>query len=114
MKILFAYDGSECADNALQDLRRAGLGAEAEVLVMSLADVFLPWQTNEEVKNFSSCRFQLKSGVLTNVHNTSSPRQKLWRKERVNKSNQLFPNLACYDTKAQADSPAWAIITNCR
>ena len=35
MKILVAYDGSECADAALEDLKRAGLPAEAEVLVMS-------------------------------------------------------------------------------
>ena len=40
MKILFAYDGSECADAALEDLTRAGLDAEADVLVMTLADVF--------------------------------------------------------------------------
>ena len=42
MKILVAYDGSEWADAALKDLTRAGLDAEAEVLVMSVADVFVP------------------------------------------------------------------------
>jgi hypothetical protein len=42
MKILIAYDGSECGSIALEDLKRAGLPAEAEVLVMSMADVFLP------------------------------------------------------------------------
>ena len=54
MKILVAYDGSECAANALQDLRRAGLGAEADVLVMSLADVFLPSPINDEVIDSSA------------------------------------------------------------
>jgi hypothetical protein len=42
MKILVAYDGSECADAALEDLTRAGLCADEEVLVMALADVFVP------------------------------------------------------------------------
>lgn len=42
MKILIAYDGSECADAALEDLRRAGLPCEAEVVVLSVADVWLP------------------------------------------------------------------------
>src|SRR5678816_3289360 len=42
MKILVAYDGSECGNAALQDLKRAGLSAESEVLVMSLADVLVP------------------------------------------------------------------------
>ena len=39
MKILIAYDGSPCADAALDDLRRAGLPCEAEAVVLSVADV---------------------------------------------------------------------------
>lgn len=42
MKILVAYDGSEFANEALADLKNAGLGADVELLVMSLADVVLP------------------------------------------------------------------------
>ena len=42
MKILVAYDGSECADAAIADLKNAGLGANTEALVVSLADVLLP------------------------------------------------------------------------
>ena len=42
MKILIAYDGSECADAALDDLRRAGLPSPAEALVVSVAEVWLP------------------------------------------------------------------------
>ena len=37
MKILIAYDGSESSDAAIVDLRRAGLPAEAEVSVLTLA-----------------------------------------------------------------------------
>ena len=51
MKILIGYDGSESADAALKDLTRAGLPSEADVLVMSLADVFLPPPLDEEVPN---------------------------------------------------------------
>ena len=47
MKILLAYDGSECADAAIQDLKRAGLNDEVEVLVMSVADVFVPDPIND-------------------------------------------------------------------
>ena len=42
MKILIAYDGSDCAKAALEDLHRAGLPPDAEVLILSVADVFLP------------------------------------------------------------------------
>lgn len=38
MKILIAYDGSRCAESALQDLMRAGLPHHAEVLVMSVEE----------------------------------------------------------------------------
>ncbi|MGA2585125.1 MAG: universal stress protein [Tepidisphaeraceae bacterium] len=39
MKILIAYDGSECSDAAVIDLRRAGLPKDAEVTIFSVADV---------------------------------------------------------------------------
>ena len=41
-KILIAYDGSECADAALDDLRRAGLPANADALVVSVIESWLP------------------------------------------------------------------------
>jgi nucleotide-binding universal stress UspA family protein len=42
MKILIAYDGSECAEAALNDLQRAGLPQEAEVIVISVDEQWLP------------------------------------------------------------------------
>jgi nucleotide-binding universal stress UspA family protein len=42
MRILIGYDGSACADEALDDLRRAGLPREAEALIISVAEVWLP------------------------------------------------------------------------
>lgn len=43
MKILIGYDGSRSADNALDDLPKAGLPDKGvEVLVMSVAEVWMP------------------------------------------------------------------------
>jgi nucleotide-binding universal stress UspA family protein len=42
MRLLIAYDGSECADAALDDLTHSGLPANGEALVMTVADVWLP------------------------------------------------------------------------
>ena len=42
MKILIAYDGSSCSEAALDDLQSAGLPAAVDVLVMSVAEVWLP------------------------------------------------------------------------
>jgi nucleotide-binding universal stress UspA family protein len=46
MKILLGYDGSESADAALHELKRAGLPDEAEALIVSVADVFMPAATS--------------------------------------------------------------------
>ena len=42
MKLLIGYDGSEGSDIAIDELAREGLPAEAEALVASVAEVWLP------------------------------------------------------------------------
>jgi nucleotide-binding universal stress UspA family protein len=49
MKILVAYDGSECADTALDDLRRAGLPADAQIKVLSVVENWLPPPSGLEI-----------------------------------------------------------------
>lgn len=42
MKILIAYDGSDCSKEAIKDLKRAGLPRETEALVVSVCETALP------------------------------------------------------------------------
>ena len=42
MKLLIGYDGSESADAALDDLRKAGLPRGVQALIVSVAEVFIP------------------------------------------------------------------------
>ena len=42
MKILIGYDGSSCADAALDDLKQAGLPDRAEAQILSVAERWLP------------------------------------------------------------------------
>jgi nucleotide-binding universal stress UspA family protein len=42
MKILIAYDGSDCAEAALDDLAQAGLPETADAIVMSVTEIWLP------------------------------------------------------------------------
>ncbi|HMV47723.1 MAG TPA: universal stress protein [Blastocatellia bacterium] len=42
MKVLIAYDGSECANDALDDLNWAGLPAEVDCKVLSVLESWLP------------------------------------------------------------------------
>lgn len=109
MKILVAYDGSELADAALQDLERAGLGDEAEVLVMSVADVFVPSPISDRQDN----------GFPTHVPEAvkrahERARHQLEQVEVLAelaslKLKSMFPNWSV-NYQAEADSPAWAVI----
>jgi nucleotide-binding universal stress UspA family protein len=46
MKILIAYDGSEGAELAIDDLKRAGLPRRAEVVVLTIAEELIPAPTS--------------------------------------------------------------------
>jgi nucleotide-binding universal stress UspA family protein len=48
MKILIAYDGSDCSEAAIDDLRTAGLPLEGEAFVVSVAEVWLPPKNGED------------------------------------------------------------------
>jgi nucleotide-binding universal stress UspA family protein len=49
MKILLAYDGSKCADAALDDLSRAGLPEDTQLTVLTVAENWLPLPVNPEL-----------------------------------------------------------------
>ncbi|MEP7336738.1 MAG: universal stress protein [Acidobacteriota bacterium] len=49
MKVLIAYDGSACADAALDDLQRAGLPDEVEFKVLSVIENWLPPPSGLEI-----------------------------------------------------------------
>lgn len=109
MKILIGYDGSEGADAVLGDLKRAGLASDADVLVMTLADVFVPPPIDEEVDNIFP--MYIPEGVR---HAHKRAQQKLEQasalaKTASEKVKTLFPSWHV-EHDAQADSPAWALI----
>lgn len=109
MKILIAYDGSEGADAALEDLQRAGLPPDATVLVMTLADVFVPPPIDEEIDN--TFPLYLPPGIKR-AHERA--RQKLEEAEALakrasEKLTSVFSNWKV-SYAAEADSPAWALI----
>jgi len=106
MKILIAYDGSEYADAALHDLKRAGLGSAVELLIMTVADVFVPPPINEGIDTT-----YVPEGVRR-AHERA--RHKLDEAQGLAKRTSeqiqsIFPNWQI-SYEAVADSPAWALI----
>ncbi len=67
MKIMIAYDGSRHAEAALDDLKRAGLPSQVEVLVVTVAEVWLPPPSSWELLNNASS--QTLAGKKEQAHN---------------------------------------------
>lgn len=59
MRVMIAYDGSPCAEAAVEDLSRAGLPAEVEVLLVSVTETWLPPPSGLEL---------VTPGVVTSIH----------------------------------------------
>jgi nucleotide-binding universal stress UspA family protein len=109
MKILIAYDGSESSDAALEDLQRAGLPRQAEALIISVADVFLPPPLNEDIDD--TFPMHIPAGVR---HAHERAKHALHEAElRAQSASQrlkkIFPDWKIVH-EALADSPAWATI----
>ena len=49
LRILIGYDGSESADAALEDLRRAGLPHDVEAVIVSVGEIMMPPSSADEV-----------------------------------------------------------------
>ena len=112
MRILIAYDGSDCANRAIDDLRRAGLPPEAEAVVISVADVLLP------VPPPSSYEL-VEAAVLNNVPSvTKDARERALRavgearELALAGTERLKAHFPLWQVRAEAygDSPAWGVI----
>lgn len=92
MKILIAYDGTEDADIGIDELQRAGLPAEAEAMVVSVADVWVPPSEHNEILD-DTFPLQIPAGVKWQRQRTANMlREAEELAERGGKRlRQLFP-----------------------
>jgi nucleotide-binding universal stress UspA family protein len=111
VKILIAYDGSAGADVALHDLRRAGLPLEADVLILSVADVRMPAPASEplslritDLERAVRMREAIRAQVLQVVEEVRMMAQQAGTRVRA-----YFPAWRI-EIEAIADSPARGII----
>lgn len=113
MKILLGYDGSECADAALDDLMHAGLPPVAEAQIISVSEVWLPPPPPSVYEIVEEAREAKSQAELEHNFAKRCPEAKaaLALAERARDRVQtLFP-----DWKVTADSscgsPAWELIS---
>jgi nucleotide-binding universal stress UspA family protein len=109
MRILIAYDGSECASLALDDLQNAGLPSRVDATVVSVADrISLP-------AGIADIDPELPQWLARSIERTHAERrlavdrmqaQALAAAERLRHD---FPGWTV-EAEAYADSPAWGIV----
>lgn len=98
MKILIGYDGSDCAEAALDDLQRAGLPAKVEALVVSVTEIWLPPPPPSSYKILELARAVHVPADLTRVYAQDSP---------AILAAQSLTGLAV--ARLRANFPAWEI-----
>ena len=97
MKVLIAYDGSDSAEAAIEDLARAGLGEQGEAIVLSAAK---PWPVMSEEA--------LPDALADGIERERVGAQGLARQA----ADRVAGELPGWQVKAEAEveSPAWAIV----
>ena len=110
MKVLIAYDGSEFANAAIEDLKLAGLPKTGEALVMTVADVFVPPPVNEEVDNTFPMYVPDSVRRAHQRAQTKVEEAQAIAGQASKKVKEMFPEWEVRH-EALADSPAWALVS---
>jgi nucleotide-binding universal stress UspA family protein len=107
-RLLIGYDGSACADAAIDDLPRAGLQKETEALVLSVADVWLPTDPAPPPSELPPALSEMGRKARQQALDALEASRRLAARgaERL---RALLPNWRI-SSDAAADSPAWALI----
>jgi nucleotide-binding universal stress UspA family protein len=111
-RLLIGYDGSDCANAALDDLRSAGLPGDLDVKVLTVSDVWLPPESHmlepvyPDVEAKAVRRARATAGqALKEAEETAGA--------GVARISEICPRWRV-QAAALADSPAWAIVRTAR
>lgn len=112
MKLLIGYDGSQCADSAIADLRRAGLPEDVEVEVVAVAEVWLPPPDPAETGNSSSRERARVEAIIQPMY--AKAKRAMQEAENIalrgrSRVSSLFPKWKVSQVVSYG-SPAWEIV----
>ncbi|MGH6960148.1 MAG: hypothetical protein ACREE7_06685, partial [Dongiaceae bacterium] len=106
--MLIGYDGSPCAEAAIDELLRAGLPKEMEVFILSVADVWLPTDPVAPRPDIPPALSDVGRKARQQALDSLEASRRLAARgaERL---RALQPDWRV-SSDATADSPAWALI----
>ena len=112
MKVLIGYDGSDCAEAAIDDLQRAGLPSAAKALVLSVTEVSLPAAPPSSYEIVEQAR-QVRVPVdIKRVYAKGSPAIQEAQLLSERAAARLRANFPDWEISAEAavGSPAWELV----
>src|SRR5437764_286005 len=109
MVLLIAYDGSICADEALDDLFRAGLPPRAEALVVSVSEIWMLEQPEEEESDGGTTEMVAISPWRVHARAGVEEARRL-AATAAGRIGERFPGWKI-GTKVYANAPAWGVLT---
>lgn len=108
-RLLIAYDGSPCAEAAIEDLAKAGLPPEMEAAVISVADVWLPSNSAGPQPDFPAANSQAVRKAREQALATLESARAM-ASRAADRIKTLHPRWKL-ESFAAADSPAWGVLS---
>jgi len=113
MRIVIGYDGSTCADAAVEDLGRAGLPADTEAVVLSAADLLVevPYAGCEAP---DSPYHSVPADIVREAREACAEAMTKARETAAHGADLVSSTFASWKVTSQAvaDSPYWSLIAS--
>jgi len=111
MNLLVCYDGSNCSEAAIDDLVRAGLPADGQALVLTVAEVWLPPPNLKE--NVTGIKLDAETEQIIQKHRERAEKTVAEAGLLANRAKERLQRiLPQWEISAEATygSPAWEVL----
>ncbi len=109
MKLLIGYDGSPCGDAVLEDLERAGIPADAEALIVTIAEVWVLHQPETGESERPTGAPDESDASISEHSRTLIRHAESLADAALQRVKRQFPGWSVH-RRVYCDSPAWGLL----